>query len=137
MERGNPSWYINFGASKHVIGVVDLMHDLDKTLNIFKVWSVREHAHFVLSKGTIDVQTPIGEIKTIRKVLYVPGLKKILLVVGSIIDQGHVVVFITNDCHIVNKTSNCIIAKALRNKENGLYKLQLFTPQVVVNVIET
>jgi hypothetical protein len=37
MERGNPSWYINFGASKHVIGVVDLMRDLEKTLNIFKV----------------------------------------------------------------------------------------------------
>jgi hypothetical protein len=34
MERGDPSWYISFGASNHVIGVVDLMCDLNKTLNI-------------------------------------------------------------------------------------------------------
>jgi hypothetical protein len=37
----------------------------------------------------------------------------------------------------VNKTSNRVVAKALRYKENGLYRHQLFTPQVVVNVIET
>lgn len=123
MERGNPSWYINFGASKHVIGVVDLMCDLEKTLIILKVWSIREHAHSVLSKGTIDVQTPTRKIKTIRKVLYVPNLKKSLLLVRFIIDQGHVVVFTTNDCHITNKTSNRVVAKALRNKENGLYRL--------------
>lgn len=71
MER---AWYIKFGAFKHMTSVGDLMCDLDKTLNIFKVRSSREHAHFVLSKCTIDVQTPIGEIKTIRKVLYVPSL---------------------------------------------------------------
>jgi hypothetical protein len=123
MERGNPSWYINFGASKHVIGVVDLMRDLEKTLIIFKVWSIREHAHSVLSKGIIDVQTPTRKIKTIRNFFYVPSLKKSLLVVRFIIDQGHVVVFTTNDCLIMNKTSNRVVAKALRNKENGLYRL--------------
>lgn len=137
MERGDPTWYIKFGAFKHMTSVGDLMCDLDKTLNIFKVRSSREHAHFVLSKCTIDVQTPIGEIKTIRKVLHVPSLKKSLLLVGFIINQGHVVVFIISGCHIVNKTSNCVVAKAMRDKENGLYRLQLFTPQVVVNVIKT
>jgi len=136
MERGDPSWYIEFGAFQHVTGVGDLMCDLDETLNIFKVWLAREHAHYVLSKGTIDVQTPIGEIKTIRKVIYVLGLKKILLLVGFITDQGHVA-FTANDYHIVNKISNCAITKTMRDKENVLYRLQLFTPQVVVNVIET
>ncbi len=137
MERGDPTWYIKFDAFQHVTSVGDLMCDLNKTLKIFKVRSTREHAHSVLSKCTIDVQTPIGEIKTIRKVLYVPSLKKSLLLVGLIINQGHVVVFIINGCHIVNKTSNCVVAKAMRDKENGLYRLQLFTPQVVVNVFKT
>jgi hypothetical protein len=45
-------------------------------------------------------------------------------------------VFIDNDCHIVNKTSNHVVAKALRNKEKRLYRFQLFTPQVIVKVIE-
>ncbi len=44
--------------------------------------------------------------------------------------------FIANDCHIVNKTSNHVVAKALRNKEKRLYRFQLFTPQVIVKVIE-
>lgn len=65
MEKGDPTWYIKFGAFKHVIGVGDLICDLDKTLNIFKVRSTKKHAHFILSKCTIDVQTPIREIKTI------------------------------------------------------------------------
>jgi hypothetical protein len=59
------------------------------------------------------------------------------LLVRFVIDQGHVIVFTINGCHIMNKTSNCVVAKAMRNKENGLYRLQLFTPQVAINVIET
>ncbi len=37
MERGDPNSYINFGASKHVTVVGNLMQNLKKTPNTFRV----------------------------------------------------------------------------------------------------
>ncbi len=80
MERGDPNSYINFGASKHVTIVGNLVQNLEKTPHTFRVWLEGGHAHRVLGKGIVYVQTLIGEIKNIRRVFYVLNLKKKLTI---------------------------------------------------------
>jgi hypothetical protein len=80
MERGDPNSYVNFGASKHVIVVGNLVQNLEKTPNTFKVQLEGGHAHHVRVKGIVNVQTLIGETKNIRQVFYVFSLNKKLIV---------------------------------------------------------
>ena len=57
-------------------------------------------------------------------VLYVPSLKRNLVSVGSLADQGHVVMFTNKSCIILDNLKNRkVIGKGIRNKTNGLYQL--------------
>lgn len=80
MERGDPNSYINFGTSKYVTIVGNLVQNPEKTPNTFRVWLEGGHAHRILGKGIVNVQTLIGEIKSIRRVFYVLNLKKKLTI---------------------------------------------------------
>jgi hypothetical protein len=61
-------------------------------LNAAKVRLASGHVHPVVGKGTINVQTPSREIKSICEVPYVPSFCKSLLLVRSIVNQGHLII---------------------------------------------
>jgi hypothetical protein len=60
--------------------VGNLVQNLEKTPNTFRVWLEGGHAHHVLGKGIVNVQTLIGEIKSIKRVFYVFNLMKKLTI---------------------------------------------------------
>jgi len=65
----------------------------------------------------------MGEIKNVTNVLYVHGLTKNFLLVGSIIDKGNIVIFDASKCLILDSNEpKKIKAKAMRDNTNGLYK---------------
>jgi hypothetical protein len=65
----------------------------------------------------------MGEIKNVTNVLYVLDLTKNLLLVGSIIDKRNIVIFDASKCLILDSNEpKKVIAKAMRDITNGLYK---------------
>jgi hypothetical protein len=62
----------------------------------------RGQTHIVKRKGKSKFVTSF-RIKKIDEVLYVPNLTKNLLLIESIIDKGHVVVFDFNKCLVISK----------------------------------
>ncbi len=60
--------------------------------NAAKVRLANGHVHPVVGKGTINVQTPSGERKSIYEVPYVPSSCKRFLLIRSIVNQGHVII---------------------------------------------
>ncbi len=59
------------------------------------------HVCSVVGKGTVNVQTPSGEIKSIDEVPYVPSSCISFLLIGSIVSQGHLIIL--DDKGYVNK----------------------------------
>lgn len=60
--------------------------------------------------GSSTVKTAWGEIK-LGNILYVPTLKCSLLLVGSLTEQGHIIVFTDSQCIIHEKADQNWIAK--------------------------
>ncbi len=77
-------------------------------------------------KRNVDFTTPLGEIKTISNVLYIPSMKKSLLSIGTIVDRGYTILFDAKKCTMVNpKKPNSIVAHGNIVPKNGLYKLKV------------
>jgi hypothetical protein len=79
----------------------------------------------IIAKGNIRIEELSGEIKTIRNVLYVRGVKSNLLSVGSFMDLGHVVLFDSTRCLIFYQEQlDLIFLRALQDPKSRLYKVQ-------------
>jgi hypothetical protein len=78
--------------------------------------------HAVQGKGT-KLVTHTGETKKVNDVLYVLGINKKMLSMGTIINKGCVVIFGSQKCWIVTTLPSKLIAKGERDKFNGLYRL--------------
>jgi len=74
----------------------------------------------------------MGEIKNVTNVLYVPSFTKNLLLVGSIIDKGNIVIFDASKCLILDSNEpKKIITKVVRDNTNDLYKGESMHREIV------
>ena len=72
--------------------------------------------------GSTTVSSHSGSIN-LNRVLYVPALTRNLISVGSLIDNGNMVLFTKNQCLILqDNISQTFIATGTRDFTNGLYK---------------
>ncbi len=86
----------------------------------------------VEGKGDVSFQLDMGEIKNVTNVLYVPSFTKNLLLVGSIIDKGNIVIFDASKCLILDSNEpKKVIAKVVRDSTNGLYKGESMHREIV------
>jgi hypothetical protein len=87
--------------------------------------SIRGHIHGVYGKGKVKSSNS-RKIKIIVDVLYVLGLNKNLLSVEMIVDKRNTMVFDFGKCLVIQKKDpNTIVAKGVRDPNNGLYKLEV------------
>jgi hypothetical protein len=118
-------WYVDSGATSHVTGqqaTLELVHDNSMG---HTVTTADGGNHQVSGIGSTTVNTTSGGIN-LNRVLYVPALRRSLMSVGSLADEGHVLIFTDAHCLILdNNTSQQVIAVGDRDTKNGLYK---FTP---------
>lgn len=104
--------YMDPGVSKHVTWDVTNTRNIHR-IETSKVRSAGGQSHSV--EGSVSFQYN-GEIKTISDVLYVSGVSKNLLSVGSTNDKGCLVWFGLNQCWIVNaKDTSQVIATCIRD----------------------
>ena len=80
-------------------------------------------------KGTISFVTANGETRKISDVLYVPKIKRNLLSIAAITDQGHVVKFTKIGVEILNDGGK-VIGHGVRR--NNLYELSALTTSIGV-----
>jgi hypothetical protein len=119
-------WYIDNGASRHMTDVrehvIDLTQigDLEVVLGDDRV--VKE-----VGSGTISFQRESQPPMLLRDVLYVPGLKKNLILVSTIEERGYEVLFCDGQVLLFPKGSNVTSAKVIGTRHEKLYKL-MFQP---------
>lgn len=125
-ESSSNEWFIDSGASKHVTGQKSLLSDLDSNCRS-KISTAGGHTLNVAGKESVEVSTPSGGIQ-IDNVLYVPGIRKNLLSVGSIADgeDRPKILFDSTHCWILRDfplpAAHQVITKGKRDQKNGLYK---------------
>ena len=78
-------WYLDTGASKHVMGSAGQFESLDDSYQ-GDVRTVGGQRHKIAGRGPVNFHSPLGEIRTVPGVLYVPSITKNLLSVGSLTD---------------------------------------------------
>ena len=73
------TWYIDSGASSHMIGACEMFFELSQTKTDVEVVLGDDSAVRVVGHGTITFQRESMSLMVLRDVLYVPGLKKNLV----------------------------------------------------------
>jgi hypothetical protein len=128
--KGNKSpadcWYLDSGATKHVLGDKSSFRGLKSSVKIWNVKLVGGQTHGVYGKRKMKLSSTSLKINIVSDVIYVLGFMKNLLSVGMIANKGHIVVFDSNKCFIIqNKDPDTIVVKNVKDPKNGLYKLQM------------
>ncbi|KAL3691463.1 hypothetical protein R1sor_005114 [Riccia sorocarpa] len=119
----DPTWYIDSGATTHVTGSSQELDQFQNITSSARIRSADGVCHSVKGKGDVIFQLPEGKVKFVD-VLYVPGLTKNLLTVGSLTDEGNIAVFNRSRCLIVSPDTRTVLAQATRDRKGGLYKLE-------------
>ncbi|KAM2744386.1 hypothetical protein PS2_020270 [Malus domestica] len=126
----NGDWYIDSGCSNHMTGNVDLLVDV-RTNIAGKVQMPTGDLVNVAGMGSLVIDTNKGR-KYVRKVMYLPGLKKNLLSVGQMDEHGYFLVFGGGVCSVYDGPSlECLIMK-VKKKVNMCYPLVLLSENQVV-----
>eukprot|EP00253_Pinus_taeda_P026363 PITA_26363 len=113
-------WYVDSGASSHMTGKRDCFEFLEESACGSKIYLRDDSGYEIKGCGDIPVKLPSGDIKHLRNVLYVPGIKKNLIFVSMITDQDMQVKFFKNGC-VIQDSQLEIVATGVR--VGNLYRL--------------
>lgn len=133
VEDASTAWYLDSRASNHVTGNRSLLVDVKPAEHNRIVHTVGGQSLPVKGIGSVVIQLPNGEIKAIGNIMYVPGLTKNLFSVGSITDKGLTILFLPHVCHVLDKNTNQVLIKGIRDSVNSLYRIE---SSFFVNCIE-
>jgi hypothetical protein len=114
-------WYIDSGASLQMTGVHEHLTDLTEMRNVEVVpgddWEVK-----VVGSWSVSFQKESFPPMTLKKVLYVSGLKKNLLSISNIEEKGYEVLFYDGQVLLFPGVSNITSAKVIGTRHERLYK---------------
>lgn len=118
------AWFIDSGASVHMSCKRDWFDTYHEINNGGHIYLGDNRSHEIKGYGDISVMMPNGQEKQIQNVVYVPGLKKNLISVSTIIDQHLKIEFVKSHCLVKDVQDNYkVVAKGMR--VGGLYKLDV------------
>jgi hypothetical protein len=80
--RDNP-WIVDFRASTHVTRNGKILNEIREPIDQYNVKTTNKQTHVVCGQGDVSFHFPSGEIKKINNVLYILGLTKNLLSIGT------------------------------------------------------
>ena len=121
MDFGKGKCYLDGGATKHVTPNKRVFEKLE-VVEGSSIQTAGGQSLSVKGKGPVSANgIKFGEV------LYVPGLTKSLLSVGSIADDGYKLLFDSGQMHILKDfdlaDTSCIVASGRRDNHNDLYLL--------------
>jgi hypothetical protein len=115
-------WYIDSGASRHMTGVCEHLTDLTQIGDV-EVVLVDDRVVKAVGCRNISFQRESLPPMLLTKVLYVPGLKKNLVLVSAIKERGYEVLFRDGQVLLFPKGSSITSAKVIGTRHEKLYKL--------------
>eukprot|EP00253_Pinus_taeda_P010577 PITA_10577 len=113
-------WYVDSGASSHMTGKKDFFEFLEESACGSKIYLGDYSGYEIKGCGDIPMKLPGGDIKHLKNVLYVPGIKKNLIYVSMITDQDMHVKFFKNGCVIQDSQLETV---AIGVRVGNLYRL--------------
>ncbi|KAJ0942050.1 putative RNA-directed DNA polymerase [Helianthus annuus] len=113
------------GASFHATSSTKKMKNL-RTGKFGKVRLANNHSLDITGFGDIDLKTPLGTIWTLKNVRVIPGLKRMLISIGQLNDQGYDVHFGRGQWKVVK--GSMVIARG--KKRGTLYMVEVPTDGV-------
>jgi hypothetical protein len=123
-------WYIDNGASCHMTGVREHLTDLTQ-IGDLEVVLGDDRVVKAVGSGTVSFQRESLPPMLLREVLYVPGLKKNLILVSAIEERGYEVLFCDGQVFLFPKGSSITLTKVIGTRHEKLYKL-MFQPASAV-----
>lgn len=103
----NQHWYMDSRASNHVTRVRAKLQWIEGNSSGHTVKIADNGVHQVGAAGSSIVKIVSSKIK-LGNILYVRTLTHSLLLVGSLIDQGHIIVFTNLQCIILSRAVRVI-----------------------------
>jgi hypothetical protein len=126
LVESTPSiWYIDNGASSHMTGVREHFTDLRDSKVKMEIALVDDIIVRVASRGTITFQRESMSPISFRDVLYVPGMKNLILV-STLQDRGLEASFRGTEVLIHPKGSRLTSGQVIGLREGKLYRIQIF-----------
>ncbi|MCO5611203.1 hypothetical protein L7F22_065453 [Adiantum nelumboides] len=129
-------WYFDSGASRHITSRKDLFCSLDAAPAGKKVTCANNASYPIKGVGKILITISDGSYLCLPDVLYVPGIKKNLLSVSSLVKNGLRVIFEDDRC-IVRDRENGYSLITTGTLENGLFVLDRYEKQIQACIAET
>ncbi|KAJ0494593.1 putative RNA-directed DNA polymerase [Helianthus annuus] len=114
------SWIIDSGASFHAISSSRKMKNL-RLGNFGQVRLANDKMLDITGIGDIDLKTSLGTVWTLKNVRVIPELKRMLISIGQLDDQGYDVHFGGGQWRVVK--GNMVIAKG--KKQGTLYMVEV------------
>ena len=87
ITHGSDDWLIDSGASKHMIGVKESFVKLSEHESPHKVKLGDDYQYLIKGSGESSYKLDSGKSLTIKEVLFVPGLKKNLLSISTLMQK--------------------------------------------------
>ncbi|KAJ0726248.1 putative RNA-directed DNA polymerase [Helianthus annuus] len=125
VENTVEDWIMDSGASFHATSSTKKMKNL-RTGNFGKVRLANNHSLDITGIGDIDLKTPLGTVWTLKNVRVIPGLKRMLISIGQLDDQGYDVHFGRGQWKVVK--GSMVIARG--KKRGTLYMVEVPTDGV-------
>jgi hypothetical protein len=120
----NDVWYIDSGASSHMIDHKHYFNSLNERELGFEILLGDDYAYHPKGTGTIKFERESGKPLYLSDVLYVPGLKKNLVSVSALEDKGYEVSFKDRRAYIKPKGTGKDFEQVIGVRKDKLYKLQ-------------
>ena len=117
------TWYIDSGASSHMTGAREMFSELSQAETDVEVVLGDDLVVSAVGRGTITFQRESMSPMVLWDVLYVPGLKKNLVSVSMIKDQGLGVSFLDGHVHMFPKTAGTFASVSIGGICGKLYRL--------------
>ncbi|KAJ0824572.1 putative RNA-directed DNA polymerase [Helianthus annuus] len=128
VESSVDSWVMDSGASFHATHSSEALRNL-KESDFGKVRLANDEVLDVTSMGNLDLKTPVGSW-TLKDVRVIPNLKKQLISVGQLDEQGHEVKFKNRKWKVLK--GNLVVARG--KKRGSLCMVSLPSEGVTVPV---
>lgn len=93
-------WFIDLEVSIHMSCNKNWLKNFHEKDDGRKIYLGNNRSHDVKGCGYISVQLPNGHVKQLSNVMYVPRIKKNMISVSAITDQGLKVEFLKGGCQV-------------------------------------
>ena len=124
ITHGSDTWLIDNGASKHMTGYKGSFSELVQKDSPHKVKLGDDYQYPIKGVGETSYKLDSRKPLKIKNVLYVPGLKKNLLSIQALEENGFKVTFIDGEVLMWPRGKTLDDAIVIGVQEGGLYKLK-------------